>query len=85
MASKTSTLEIPDVDEAKYKAAIDEGIGEIDRILKGMKPVFQLPIVRLQGFQNCGIVTVRVLENALLPRRERFVLASKFTRVETGD
>jgi hypothetical protein len=37
MASKTLTLQAPDADEAKYRAAIDEGIAEIDRILKSMK------------------------------------------------
>lgn len=37
MASKPLTLEISDADEAKYRAAIDEGIAEVDRILKGMK------------------------------------------------
>ena len=34
MATKTVTLEIPDHEAARYEAAIRDGLGEIDRILK---------------------------------------------------
>ena len=34
MARKTVTLEIPDHEAARYQAAIQDGLAEIDRILK---------------------------------------------------